>query len=113
LLDTPWTDRRAKRLVNRLRRQRDHVFTFLDHPNVPFDNNAAERAIRPAVIVRKNSHGNRGQRGADCQAALMSIFRALKQRGHDPSRTITQALASYLTTGRLPPVPEPKTTSDG
>jgi len=79
---------------------------------LPLGNNAAERAIRPAVIIRKNSYGNRSRRGADCQALLMSIFRTLKQRGYDPLQTIVSALADYLTTGQ-PPLPEPKITSDG
>ena len=113
LLDTPWKDRHAKRLIKRLRRHQNDLFTFLDQPDVPFDNNAAERAVRPAVIIRKNSYGNRSDRGADCQSVLMSIFRTLKQRGHDPIQTISAALASYLQNGKLPPLPEPKTTSDG
>ena len=113
LLATPWEDRHAKRLIKRLRRHQNNLFTFLDQPDVPFDNNAAERGVRPAVIIRKNSYGNRSLRGADCQSVLMSVFRTLKQRGHDPVRTITDALASYLTTGKLPPLPEPKPTSDG
>ena len=113
LIETPWQDAHAKRLIKRFRRHQDDLFTFLDQPNVPFDNNAAERAIRPAVIIRKNSYGNRSDQGADCQAVLMSIFRTLKQRGHDPIRTITNALATYLTTGRLPALPEPETTSHG
>jgi transposase len=113
LLDTPWQDRHAKRLIKRLRRHQNDLFTFLDQPDVPFDNNTAERAIRPAVIIRKNSYGNRSERGADCQAVLMSIFRTLKQRGHDPIRTIVATLTQYLTTGLLPPLPEPKITSDG
>ena len=113
LIDTPWEGSHAKRLIKRLRRHQKDLFTFLDQPNVPFENNAAERAIRPAVIIRKNSYGNRSQRGADSQAVLMSIFRTLKQRGHDPIRTIVSALTVYLTTGQLPPLPEPKTTSDG
>jgi transposase len=112
LLATPWTDRHAQRLLKRLRRHQNDLFTFLDHPDVPFDNNTAERCIRPAVIIRKNSYGNRSQRGADCQSVLMSIFRTLKQRGHDPIQTIIDALASYLKTGQLPPLPEPKITSD-
>ena len=112
LIDTAWSDRHAKRLVKRLRRHQRDLFTFLDQPNVPFDNNTAERAIRPAVIIRKNSYGNRSQRGADCQAVLMSIFRTLKQRGHDPIRTVVHALAHYLTTGKLPPLPQPEFTSD-
>ncbi len=111
LIDTPWKDANAKRLIKRFRRHRDELFTFLDQEGVPFDNNHAERTIRPAVIIRKNSHGNRSQQGADCQAVLMSIFRTLKQRGHDPIRTVTAALAEYLTTGQLPPLPA--ATSDG
>ena len=113
LIATPWKDRHAKRLVKRLRRHQNDLFTFLDQADVPFENNTAERAIRPAVIIRKNSYGNRSQRGADCQAVLMSIFRTLKQRGHDPVQTILNALTSYLKTGLLPPLPEPKPTSDG
>ncbi len=111
LIETPWEDSNAKRLIKRFRRHQDELFTFLDQEGVPFDNNHAERSIRPAVIIRKNSHGNRSQKGADCQAVLMSVFRTLKQRGHDPIRTVTAALAEYLATGKLPPLPI--ATSDG
>jgi|WetSurMetagenome_2_1015567.scaffolds.fasta_scaffold129704_1 transposase len=105
LMAAPWKDKQARRLLKRFRRHREDLFTFLDDPAVPFDNNAAERAIRPAVIIRKNSYGNRSERGADTQAVLMSIYRTLKQRGHDPLKTITDALAEYLKTGKLPRLP--------
>lgn len=112
LIETDWHDAHAKRLIKRLRRHQNDLFTFLDQENVPFDNNHAEREIRPAVILRKNSYGNRSQRGADCQAVLMSVFRTLKQRGHDPIRTVVAALEQFLLTGQLPPLPQ-KITSDG
>ena len=112
LIAEPWEDKQAKRLVKRLRRHRNDLFTFLDKPGVPFDNNLAERAIRPAVIIRKNSYANRSQRGADAQAVLMSIYRTLKQRDHDPLRTITDAIRTYLKTGQPPSLPT-KTTSEG
>jgi transposase len=105
LLAEPWDDSQAKRLIKRLRRHQFDLFTFLDHDDVPFENNHAERAIRPAVIIRKNSYNNRSQRGADTQAVLMSIYRTLKQRGHDPLQTVVQALRTYATTGRLPALP--------
>jgi len=105
LIETPWDDAQAKRLVKRLRRHQNDLFTFVDHTNVPFDNNHAERIIRPAVIIRKNSYGNRSDRGADCQSVLMSVFQTLKQRGHEPIRTICQAIATFLKTGQLPPLP--------
>lgn len=106
LIETPCEDQQAQRLIKRLRRHQGDLFTFLDQPGVPFDNNYAERTIRPAVIIRKNSYGNRSERGADCQAVLMSVFRTLKQRGHDPINTIYNALASFIKTGKLPPLPK-------
>ena len=113
LIDTDWNNTHAKRLIKRLRRHQSDLFTFLDQEDVPFDNNHAERCIRPAVILRKNSYGNRSLRGADCQAVLMSVFSTLKTRGHDPIRTVVTALEQFLLTGQLPPLPPPKTTSDG
>ena len=110
LLRATWEDKQAKRLIKRLRRHRNDLFTLLDKPGVPFDNNLAERAIRPAVIMRKNSYANRSERGADVQAVLMTLYRTLAPRGHNPLHTITDALAIYVTTGKLPPLP-PKTTS--
>jgi transposase len=106
LIETPWKNTEAKRLVKRLRRHQADILTFLNHEGVPFENNHAERAIRPAVIIRKNSYGNRSAQGADCQAVLMSVFRTLKQRGHHPIHTIVDALKSYLKTKTLPPLPQ-------
>ena len=108
-LAPPWENRHARRSVKRLRRHRSELFTFLDHPEVPFDNNHAERQIRPAVIARKNSYANGSADGAGTQAVLMSIFRTLKQRGHNPVSTAIAALRGYLQTGELPPLPGPVT----
>jgi len=107
LVTASWIDPHARRLVKRLRRHQHEVFTFLDKPGVPFENNQAERAIRPAVLIRKNSYANGSQRGADTQAVLMSIYRTLQQRGHDPLATVTHAIRTYLMTGQLPPLPKP------
>jgi transposase len=100
-----YADADASRLAKRLRKHCDELFTFLDTPGVPFDNNLAERMIRPAVILRKNSQSNRSEKGAAVQAVLMSVFRTLKLRGHDPLEVVPEALRSYLQTGTLPPLP--------
>ena len=60
---------------------------------------------RSAVILRKISQSNRSENGAAVQAVLMSVYRTLKLRGHDPLATITSALRTYLTDGHLPPLP--------
>ena len=105
LLAQPWEQRHARRLVKRLRRHASEVFTFLDHPEVPSDNNHGEREIRPAVLMRKNSYANGSEDGAETQAVLMSVFRTLKQRGHNPISTVLEAVRGYLRTGQLPPLP--------
>ena len=111
MIDTSRKNMHARRLINRLRRHPNDLFPFLDQPWVPFDNRAAKRAIRPAVIIRKNSCGNRSDRAAGSQAALMAVFRTLKQPGHAPIRAIVAALTSCRTTGQLPLFPDAKTTS--
>ena len=107
-----YADGDAQRLSKRLRRHWDHLFTFLDKPQVPFDNNLAERAIRPAVILRKAGQSNRSEQGAATQSVLMTVFRTLKLRGLDPIRTVTAALRTYVQTGELPPLPQ-KSVADG
>jgi transposase len=109
LITDDWANKNATRLVKRLRKYRDHLFTFLDLPYVPFDNNFAEREIRPAVIMRKNSYCNRSDKGADTQAILMTVFRTLKQRNLNPIDTVVQALRQYNLTSKLPPLPSEKT----
>ena len=74
-----------------LSRYRDQLFTFLDTAGVPPDNNHAERQIRPAVIIRKNSLCNRSEEGARTQAVLMSVYRTLRLRAHDPTQNIAAA----------------------
>jgi hypothetical protein len=104
-----FADADATRLARRLARHRDHMLTFLHKPDVPADNNHAERQIRPAVIIRKNSQSNRSDNGAATQAILMSIYRTLHLRGLNPTQTIAHALRTYLKTGQLPPFPETPT----
>jgi transposase len=107
LAEEAYDDPDAARLASRLSRHRDEVFTFLDRPEADWNNNFAERQIRPAVILRKNSQCNRSQRGAATQAVLMSIYRTLKLRGLDPRAEIQKALRAWSSTGQLPPLPPP------
>ena len=100
-----YADRDARRPAKRLGKYAEYLFTFLDYADVPFENNFAERQIRPAVILRKNSQSNRSDRGAATQAILMSVYRTLKMRGLDPTKTIADALKTYVSTSQLPPLP--------
>ena len=106
LAGAAWINPHARRLAARLAKYGDDLLTFVEFPGVPADNNQAEREIRPAVLMRKASYGNQSERGADTRAVLMSVFRTLKRRGHDPLPIITAALRTYAATGQLPPLPD-------
>jgi hypothetical protein len=69
------------------------------------NNNLAERMIRPAVILRKSSQCNRSERRAATQAVLMTIYRTLTLRSHDPRQTTADAPTAYAASGILPPLP--------
>lgn len=101
-----WSNKEAGRLIKRLKRHEDEIFTFLSNPDVPFDNNFGERSIRGAVIMRKNSYNNRSDRGAKTQSVLMSVFFTLKQRGLNPVDTVKKALRIYIKTDKLPKLAE-------
>jgi len=61
-------------LVQRIERFQSELFTFVQHPGVPPRNNAAERAIRPAVTAREVSGGTRSAKGLKTKMALMTLF---------------------------------------
>lgn len=107
-----WTNPHARRLAKRLLKYGDDLLTFVEFAGVPADNNQAEREIRPAVLMRKASYGNQSDQGAQTRAVLMTIFRTLKRRGHDPLRVIAETLRTYTATGQLPPLPD-KIASEG
>ena len=64
----------------RLNKQRDHLFTFLHHDGVDATNNLAERQLRPAVIARKISCGNKTPKGARTWQILASLAATCAQR---------------------------------
>ena len=72
-----------RRLAKHLRHEQPYLFTFLHCPGVEATNNAAEQAIRPAVIARKTWGGNRTHNGARAQQILASVLRTCRQQGKD------------------------------
>jgi len=90
-IDQGWKEKHARRLQKRLRRHREELLTFLDHEEVPPDNNAGERGIRPAVLIRKNRYANGSEKGAQTQAIFMTILRTLKMSGHNPLQVLVDA----------------------
>jgi transposase len=70
-------DQKQKEMVSfqkRIIKYRDHVFTFLYHPDVPPDNNGSERAIRNVKVKQKISGQFKILNAAENFAILRSII---------------------------------------
>ena len=81
LLEPAQRDPSNRRLRKHLRKHQHEILVFLRNPAVSATNSLAEREIRPAVVVRKVSAGNRTEAGAHAHEVLASITRTAERRG--------------------------------
>jgi transposase len=72
-----YRNKNLQRLCKRFSKFWLDMFVFLDDPKVAWNNNLAERMIRPNVIYRNRSFGNRSKAGAEAHATLMSLIQTL------------------------------------
>ncbi len=102
-VDENLTDRQ-RNIMTSLQKNWDGLTVFVDNPDVPMDNNPAERALRMEVIGRKAFNGCGSLASAELLATMASIFGTLKRNNCQ----IRGWLTDYLTTcalhgGRPPP----------
>jgi len=106
LIATPRTGPGEVAIQNRIGRRLGAILTCLYEPAAEPTNNRAERELRPAVIARKLSCGNKTQAGKRSFEVLRSVATSCWKRGHDA----VSFLAGLLPFGaRADPVPEPGT----
>lgn len=81
-----------KTFVKRLTRHKDQLFTFLYEKGIDYHNNHVEQQIRPDVIFRKITFGNRSYNGAENHNVLMSILQTARLNKLDPLSTLEEIL---------------------
>ena len=80
------------RFAKRLERHKDEMLTFLYEKEIDFHNNHAEQQIRPDVIFRKITFGNRSPAGAENHSVIMSVLQTAKLNKLDPIRILKDIL---------------------
>ena len=96
LLASPRPTNLEEKVRRRLEKQQDHLFSFLDVKEVEATNNLAERQLRPAVIARKVSCGNKTPQGAHTWEILASLAATCSQNAQSFAQLVSQAaLLSY------------------
>jgi transposase len=83
----------ARRLYRAMRRDRDDLLRFVTRRDVPYTNNACERALRPSVIFRKVTNCFRAEWGAKVYAAAASVIATGKLHGMSALEALRAALA--------------------
>ena len=76
---------------------------FLDHPQVPLDNNTAERAERGPVVARKNYYGSGALWSGRLAAMMFSLLQTLASWKLCPLRWLTAYLTACAEAGAKPP----------
>lgn len=90
-------------LLIRLRDHRDAVLAFLHHPEVPFDNNLAERDLRMMKVKQKISGCFRTWAGAELFAAVRTYLATARKHGLSMLRA---AYLAFLGSPFVPALPE-------
>jgi transposase len=82
----------AAKLLRSLKHKSQQWWYFLEDPNIPPDNNRAERNLRLAVTKRKVCGGSRSMDGLDNTAALLTVIQTCKAQSKSALEFFRQAL---------------------
>jgi transposase len=99
----PQLPARRHKILTRLKEHWAGLTQFVIHPEIPMDNNGSERAIRSAVIGRKNFYGSGAVWSGQLMAAMMTILQTGRLHGVDLRAYLTDYLGACAQNGRQPP----------
>ena len=94
---------REARALRSLLNHREGLCVFVDKPQVPMDNNEAERILRGPAIGRGLSFGSDSEDGARLTAIMYSVVGTLSMNGIDVLRWLEAWLTACAENGRKPP----------
>lgn len=101
----------AGKLLRSLRDKAEQWWYFLDHPEVPPDNNLAERSLRLAVTKRKVSGGSRSMGRFAQTADLLSVIQTCRRQGRSVMEFFRKALMARSESGTSQPSLLPQLTT--
>lgn len=88
-------------LLRSLRDKAQQWWYFLDHPEVPPDNNRSERSLRLAVTKRKVCGGSRSMEGFAQTAMLLSVIQTCRAQGRSAFEFFKLALGTTDSSNHL------------
>ena len=70
-----------KKVIKKVRRQKEHILTFIKHEGAPSHNNYGEYIIKKGVVKRKMSGGSMSAEGVRAYASIQSVAMTCQLRG--------------------------------
>ena len=70
----------ALQYQKRFQKNRDKLFTFLNHDGVPWNNNNVEHAIKHLAVYRRTVNGLLNEKGLNDYLVLLSIYQTCSYR---------------------------------
>jgi transposase len=92
-----------RRTCRRIYKLRKWLWTFGEVPGIEPTNNAAEQALRPAVLWRKGSFGTHSEQGSRFAERILTVRSTLKKQGRDLHGFLVQACQAQLVPDIKPP----------
>lgn len=92
-----------RKILQSMRRHWQGLTVFVDHPHVPMDNNAAERAGRPLAVARKNFYGSGAEWSGELACACFTLLATLRQHQLCPRKYFTAYLEACARRGGRAP----------
>ena len=91
------------KVLKSLKNHWDGLTVFVNHPEVPLDNNTAERAQRGPVVGRKNYYGSGAEWSGRLAAMLFSLFQTICLADLNPRKWLTAYLEACAACGGKAP----------
>ena len=92
-----------RKVLASLKRHWAGLLVFVEHPEVPMDNNAAERALRNPVTGRKNYYGSGRVWSAQLAAVMFTVLQTVLLWGLNPRHWLQAFLQACADHGGHPP----------
>ncbi len=89
-----------KEVIKKVRRQQEHILTFIKHEGAPHHNNYGEYIIKKSMVKRKMSGGSMSAEGVRAYACIQSIAMTCQLRGISFHRFLKASLVGCIRTGR-------------
>ena len=102
-LQDPKLSKPARKALESLRNHWKGCTLFVDHPEVPMDNNESERRLRDPAVGRKNYYGSGSVWSGALTAICFTIFQTLLKNNLDPKKWLSAYFQACAENGGRPP----------